>query len=234
MADENHDDNHDENTDNAPEEVGLPQSMRVKRTYTMSAAAIEQRRNAAEQPKPGNVGNRNAWKTGSHASSFLTRLKPCKTTCPQYPCELVAENSTAPGGDCLDKVELLATLHTIHEAIKNPTDNAGGFQEIAAANIANAINILEMLQQAIIQDGVTIKETHPGKFGDTVKLKLHPALLALPKMIQDLNLTPDQFLITPKAQAKVEGEQEAAKTIGELLGAAGKQLAAAQASKKEK
>ncbi|MDH4319891.1 MAG: hypothetical protein OEV73_00180 [Desulfobulbaceae bacterium] len=224
-------DDKDDNT--TTEELGIPAAAKVKRNYTLSAAALEQRRQAALQPKPGMVGKRNAWKTGQYASSFISRIKPCKSTCDKYPCQLVTENATVAGKDCLDKAELLATIHIIHDAIKNPKDNAGGFQEIAAANIANCINILEMLQQAIIQDGVVLKEKTVGKGGVTEKFKLHPALLALPKMIQDLNLTPDQFLITPKAQAKAEGEQEAAKTIGELLGAAGRQLAAAKASKQE-
>ena len=211
-------------------EVGIPEKMRVRRDYTMSAAALEQRRQAASQPKPGMAGLRNAWKHGKYASSFLTRLKPCKTTCPQYPCELVADNVTEPGKDCLDKLELLNVIRAVHSALKDPKDGLADFQEIAAVNIANSIRILEMLQEDIMRDGTVIKSSKMTKFGTEIEYKLHPALLALPKMIQDLNLTPEQFLITPKAQAKVEGEKEAAKTIGEMLGAAGKQLAQAKAA----
>lgn len=230
MADDN---NQSEGTNQAQECVGIPQHMRVKRDYTLSPAALEQRRQAALQPKPGMQGVRNAWKHGRYASSFLTRLKPCTTTCHQYPCELVVDNATEPGKDCLDKVELLNIIHAVHDAIKNPKDNAGGFQEIAAVNIANSIRILEMLQEDIMRDGTVLRSTKETKFGSEVEYKLHPSLLALPKMIQDLNLTPDQFMITPKAQAKVDGEKEAAKTIGELLGAAGKQLAQAKAATKK-
>ena len=227
MADDNNQSGNETNPDSG---VGIPLAMRVRREYTLSPAAIEQRRQAALQPKPGMQGVRNAWKHGRHASSFLTRLKPCKTTCPQYPCELVADNVTEPGKDCLDKAELLSIIHAVHDAIKDPKDGTAAFQEIAAVNIANSIRILEMLQEDIMRDGTVIKSLKPTAFGNVVEYKLHPSLLALPKMIQDLNLTPDQFMITPKAKAKVDGEQEAAKTIGELLGAAGKQLAQAKAA----
>lgn len=221
------DDDLDHTTDN---NVGIPRDMRVRREYTLSEAALEQRRQAAKQPKPGMVGVRNAWKHGRHAASFLTRLKPCRSTCPQYPCELVADNVTEPGKDCLDKVELLNIIHAVHAALKDPKGGAADFQEIAAVNIANSIRILEMLQEDIMRDGTVIKSTKPSQWGEVTEYKLHPSLLALPKMIQDLNLTPDQFMITPKAQAKSDGEKEAAKTIGELLGAAGKQLAQAKAA----
>ena len=227
-------DQFDHDTDhNTHDEIGVPQSMRVKRTYTLSPSALAQRQAAAAQPKPGMLGKRNAFKTGAYASSLLTRIKPCKSTCPQYPCALIEDGATAPGGDCLDKVEVLATIRTIHAAIRDPKASAEGFQEIAAAHIGNCIHILEMLQQSIVQDGVLLKTTKPTQWGPVIEYKLHPALIALPKMIGDLNLTPEQFLITPKSQAKVEGEKEVAKTIGEVLAEAGKQLAQAKATTKK-
>jgi len=216
------------------EEVGIPQAMRVKRAYTMSPKAMAQRQAAAAQSRPASAGNRNAFRHGSYAATFLSRIKPCKSTCPQFPCSLVDEGATAPGQDCLDKAELLSTIRVIHDAIRDPKANAGGFQEIASAHIANCINILEMLEQAIQQDGVLLKTTRPSQWGPIVDYKLHPALAALPKLLNDLNLTPEQFMITPKAQASADSELEAAKTIGELLGSAGRQLAQAKEASKGK
>ncbi|MCP4746958.1 MAG: hypothetical protein GY874_12600 [Desulfobacteraceae bacterium] len=36
--------------------IGIPEDMRIKRRYTMSDEALEQRRKAAKQPKPGMLG----------------------------------------------------------------------------------------------------------------------------------------------------------------------------------
>ena len=81
-----------------PEEIGIPENMRVKRKYTMSEAALEQRRQAALQPKPGMAGIRNNFKTG-----VLGRIWPCKSTCSHFPCVLIDDGATQPGGIVLIK-----------------------------------------------------------------------------------------------------------------------------------
>ncbi len=48
------------------ETIDIPQDARVRRRYTMSDAALEQRRKAAEQPKPGMQGKCNNWQYGAH------------------------------------------------------------------------------------------------------------------------------------------------------------------------
>ncbi|MCP4748087.1 MAG: hypothetical protein GY874_18415, partial [Desulfobacteraceae bacterium] len=87
--------------------IGIPEDMRIKRRYTMSDEAMEQRRKAAKQPKPGMLGKRNNWRHGSYAQNFLTKIKPCLSSCAKYPCRLADEGATEPGGDCLDDQELL-------------------------------------------------------------------------------------------------------------------------------
>lgn len=218
--------------ENTTEEIGIPEKNRVKRHYTMSARAVEQRRKAAQQPKPGMTGKRNNWKTGQYASTFLTRIKPCKSTCDKYPCNIVEEGATQPGGDCLDAEELLQIIHAVHDAIQDPT-KGDSFKEIAAVNVANSIRILEMLQEDIMRDGTLVKTEKPTQFGNVIEYKLHPALLALPKLIADLNMTPDQFMITPKAQARKGTEDEANKTLADFLGGVGRQLQQARDQKKK-
>ncbi len=70
------------------EEVGIPQHLRIERHYTMSEKALEQRRKAAS--KGGKKSKINAYKHGKYAKSFLHKIKPCHSTCPYYPCEVVA------------------------------------------------------------------------------------------------------------------------------------------------
>ncbi len=200
------------------EQVGIPDDMRVKRRYAMSEEALEQRRDAAKQPKPGMLGKRNNWKHGLYSQSFLTRIKPCKRSCPDFPCRLVEENTTEPGGDCLDAAELLEVIHAVSDAIKDPK-NADRFNEIAAVNIANSIKILEMLQEDVFRDGSVVKSEKYNKEGmlSQVEYKAHPALLAIPKMISDLGLHPENFMITPKVQAKHANEEEGLKTISDMI-----------------
>ncbi len=207
--------------DDNKENIGLPEKVKIPRRYNMSDKALQQRRDAACQPKPGMKGKRNNWKHGMYATSFLTRIKPCLSTCDKYPCVLIEEGTTEPGGDCLDAEELLHIVRSVHSAIQDPA-NAEDFKEVSALIIANSIKVLEMLQEDIIRDGSLVKQTKETKYGTDVEYKPHPALLALPKMIQNLGMTPDQFMITPKAQAKLEDEEAGAKTIAQLLGSIGK------------
>lgn len=215
------------------EAIGIPHDMRVKRKYTMSDAALDQRRQAAMAPKPGMAGVRNNFKTGQYAKSFLGRIRPCKRTCAHYPCELVEDGATTPGKDCLDKAELLSVVRAVHSALTDPENGAGDFKDIAALSIANNITILEMLQEDIMRDGTVLKSTKDTKHGQQVEYKMHPSLLALPKMIAELGMTPEQFMITPKAQAKQKTEEEGVKSIAEMLGMVGKKLSSARKDKND-
>lgn len=220
--------------DDDAEEVGLPRPMRIKRRYTLSAAALEQRRAASKQPKDM-AGLRNNYKTGQYAKTFLTRIKPCLSTCKKYPCDLVEDGATAPGGDCLDVAELLHIIRSVHRAIMDPEKGMDQFKEISAASIGNSIKILEMLQEDILRDGTVIRTTHVDGKGNTIQeVKPHPSLFSLPKMIAELNLTPDKYLLTPQAKAKVHTEEEAVKSISDLMAAAGAQLRAAKEKKGKK
>jgi hypothetical protein len=208
------------------EDVGVPRQMNIKRQYTLSEAALQQRRDAAHQPKPGMNGKRNAWKHGRYAKNMLTRIKPCLSTCDKYPCRLVEDGATEPGGDCLDAGEMLNIIRAVHQVMSDPKASED-FLEISAANIGNSIRILEMLQEDILRDGTLIKSQKFDKAGTCYQeeLRLHPSLYALPKMIRDLGMTPEQFLITPKAQAKNTNEEEAVKTISDLMREAGAAMA---------
>ncbi|GAB4567301.1 MAG: hypothetical protein Tsb0017_27790 [Geothermobacteraceae bacterium] len=204
------------------EEIGIPSQLRVKRKYTMSESALRQRREAAKQPKPGLKGVRNNYKHGLYAKNFANKIKPCKSTCQHYPCELVSEGHTKPGGDCLDKVELLQTFRAIHEAIRNK--QLEGFQEIASLQIASNLRIIEMLQEDILRDGTIVRRETPTREGLKVDYVPHPSLQVLPKLIADLGITPAEMLITPRAAKKADADEEGAKTLAEMMAGIGRNL----------
>jgi hypothetical protein len=203
--------------DNNDETTGIPEDLRVprRRKYTMSEAALEQRRQAAQQPKPGMQGVRNNYKHGLYAKDFANRLKPCKSSCPNYPCSMVNDGMTAPGGDCLDKSELMQFFRAVHSAIS--TKSTDDFNGYSALLIANSMKILQDMQESILQDGTILKREKMTKQGLQIEYVMHPALQALPKLIADLGMHPNEFMITPKAIAKQDGEEEGIKTLADLM-----------------
>jgi len=64
-------------------------------------------------------GNRNAFRHGMYARSFIAKMRPCKSTCARFPCELVEEGQTEPGEDCLSKHPALLSerLPAFHSSI---------------------------------------------------------------------------------------------------------------------
>lgn len=205
------------------DEVGIPSHLRIKRKYTLTEAAIEQRRKAgiASRKNPLNPN----WKHGRFAKSFIAgAIRPCKSTCAQYPCDLITEGGTKPGGPCLDKAAVIETYSAIIKAIQHKKFD--DYQEIASLSIAQSIQTLNMLLEDIIRDGTTIKREKFDGRGNLIGTEYvhHPALNALPKMIADLGMTPGEMMITPKAISKQITEDEGVKTIADLMSKVGETL----------
>jgi hypothetical protein len=207
------------------DEPGIPVELRVRRRYTMSPEALAQRKAAGNSPAKSDSmkGNRNGWKHGRYADDFINKIKPCKSTCPQYPCSLVSEGEVEPGDDCLDKVEVIKFFRAVHNAVKDK--NYDDFNELAALQIANTIKVIDMLIEDIIRDGTVLKrEKHDAKDNLIVEYVTHPSLLALPKLIADLGLNPTEFMITPRAIARDKNERDVGKTLAEMMSRAGRGL----------
>lgn len=205
------------------EEIGIPEKNRVKRRYTMSPEALAQRKAAARQPKGPGVA-RNAWKTGEYAQAYVQhKIKPCLSTCPHFPCELVEDNNTAPGGDCLDKKEVLQTYGVILEAMKGKLD---GFNDLAGMVMAETVQVLRGLLEDVQRDGGLVKEEIVDKDGVVkgYRFKQHPALNAIPRILGELGFTPKDYMLTPKAIAQKDTEEEGVKTLAALMGQAGKTI----------
>jgi len=90
---------HVEDSD-ASDEIGIPERLRFKRSYTLTESALEARRKNSKKstgPKTEKgkaASSKNSWKHGLFAQGYIqNKVKPCKSTCPQYPCELVKDNT---------------------------------------------------------------------------------------------------------------------------------------------
>lgn len=201
------------------EELGIPESLRVKRHYTLSPEAIEQRRAAARRARPDAAGNKNAWKHGKFAKEFIEgRIKPCLSTCRDFAdCELVNDGYTKPGGVCMDKAAVIAIHSALMEAIKN--QKYEDFNEISSLFIAETMhNAMSLMEDCMRDGGVVLRE----KFDKNGVLQSreyvpHPALLAIPKFVADLGLTPREMNITPKAVKDGKDSEEQGKTLAGIM-----------------
>lgn len=202
------------------EEIGLPSRLRIPRSYTMTEAARKARSKggkarAKKCPTPN-------WKHGKYARSAVTAMKPCKTTCDKYPCELIAENKVKPGEACLDMVFVVETYKAIMNAVKKKEYD--GYNEIAAINISQSIEVLRMCLEDIIRDGTMVKSEKFDGFGRVIgyEVKPHPSLLVVPKLLAELGMTPQEAMITPRQIVKQGSEEEGKQTIADLIGTVGK------------
>ncbi len=201
------------------EEIGIPARLRVKRQYTLSPAALEARRKNSQQPRPGSEGNKRNWKGGRFAKDFiLGRIKPCQSTCPIFDeCELVSEGYTKPDGICLDKSAVITTYAAIMDAVKDKDHD--DFNEVSGLMVAETMHVARMLMEDIMRDGSVVKRERYDKEGrlQLIEYVSHPSLMALPKLIADLGLTPRELNITPKAIKDDKNSEEQGKTLAGIM-----------------
>jgi hypothetical protein len=196
---------------------GIPERLKVKRKYTTTQQAINARReNARHSTGPTSTegkqrSKRNAYKHGSYAATRIMGLgKPCLSTCPQYPCDLVEDGRCEPGADCLNKEHLVDACLAIERALLQ--QDQLGLNELVVFELAETLQVVRELRSAILDDGTVIKSEKFDADGKVIgyELKVHPALLALPKLSKELGLSFSDFMITPAAiDRKKEGEKVA-------------------------
>lgn len=204
--------------------------MRVeRRRYTMSEAALAQRRANQASASSASTGPRtpegksrsrlNALKFGEHAQSLGARLAyPCRTTCPDYDgCIHVDTQQVVPGDRCPEQVEnILNIIGDIHEAVSG--GDMTKFRDLMAIRLAGNVDILARMQEAIIEDGVLLKETIVGENSTVTRHVEHPLLHALIKLSAQLNLSPADHKLTPKSR---EGDGDDKKSdLGSILASA--------------
>ncbi len=215
----------DPGEDPDPEKRALLAKFAVRpRSYNMSEAALAQRRTAANSPAKAEAmkGNANAWKTGEHARSRIRQLfRPCTSTCPQYPCELIDDGETAPGSVCLDKKSFVRSIMALQKAIVNK--DLTDLREIASVQIAHGVEVLHLLADDILTNGVKHLSEKIDKDGNVIgnELRGNPSLLAYAKLMEVLNMTPNDFLVTPREIKRQKTEQKKARTLGDIMSGIG-------------
>lgn len=190
------------------------------RAYTLSEAALAQRKAAATSPEKAKsmLGNRNAWKTGEHAQGVVRQLfRPCLSSCPQYPCELIDDGETALGSVCLDKAEFVKGLHALQKALRG--GDLTDFKELAAIRLAGGFDILGRLQEDILENGVKCFDEKIDKDGKVIgyALKPNPSLLALPKLMEVLGVSTSELMLSPREIARNKVEKKKAKALSSLM-----------------
>ena len=210
------------------------------RKYTLTPEALAARRqNAQKSTGPTSdegkaTSARNSWKHGSHARSRVLGFgKPCKSTCPKYPCSLVDDGDVQPGQDCLDKEFFALTLNAISKALA--AGELTELKEIVTLQLGGTLQVIEELQSSILQYGVYMKHQKLNKEGAVIgyELKANPSLLPLANLLKAAGVTLPDFMITPAAIERKKSDDDAREGIADLFRTAADGLALAREKKGE-
>ena len=185
----------------------IPIRNRVKRPYTVTQEVLDQRRKANQKNKPSVAskmrGNKNAWKHGKHVADFVqSRLRPCLSTCRDYPCALVVTNKTKAGEICLDKQAVIE----IYYDLKKASDEKKGVGEVAHLMLAEALCLVKRMMEDVMTDGDMLAEDRRDKDGIIIGQSFvsHPNYSVLAKLMPSLGITLDNFMLTPQSVEKAK------------------------------
>lgn len=210
----------------AEEQIGIEDRYRPKRKYTVTDAVRERNSKAGKISAEKHPAKN--WRTGKHARSAITSLRPCKASCLKYPCNLIEIDKVHPGEACLDAAELVDTFETFLKAVKeNKFDD---YKEMVALDLAQMRNVLNMCLQAVQIDTPRLYEEKYGANGQVIgrSLKSHPLLPEITKMAEKLGVTAEQSMITEQAIAKHGEIEDATQGFVKMMAAAGGQMKKAQ------
>ena len=201
--------------------IGIPDRFRVKRRYTVSAKAVAQRNNAARSPKPANreklKGNKNAWKHGHHVANFIqSRLRPCLSTCPDYPCSLIVDNKTKAGEICLDKESIVRLYYDLQKA--SESKDLKNVNEFAHLMLAESLHLVKTMMEDILEDGNTLIEDKVDKDGNVIAkiYKPHHLYSVLDKLMSNLGISLNEFMLTPQAVEKAKDKDKENETLADF------------------
>lgn len=177
--------------------------------------------------------SRNATRHGFYTERFMNILKPCLSTCPEYPCSLIEDGSTSPGSYCLERHSFMASLEAIEAAIVD--GELDSFKELMSLELASTLEVVRALRDHVIKSPIvmSIKKSTTTTKDDSVvdfehrEYKPNPAALAYTQLLRDLGLNFKEANITPRQVAQTNTDDKAAgalaaigsKMAGQLKGA---------------
>lgn len=213
-------------------------TVKTRRPYTLTERGLEARRqNAQKSTGPTTLEGKeacsmNAWKHGQHSRKRILALgKPCKSTCPDYPCYLVEDGATQPGQQCLDKEYMLTTVNALSKAMSS--GDLTDLKDVITLQLAGSIQVIDELQASILQYGVYMKSEKLDKAGKVLgyELKPNPSLLPLSNLLKAAGVTMPDFMVTPAAVERKKEGDKVAETLADIFRGAGDALKTAQAKK---
>lgn len=232
-----------------PQPPNLPKKRKTGRPPgPCSPAELAQRRAASKLGAAAATGprtlegkarcTRNAWKTGEHSAihkaSFDNGMrslmsatgKPCLSTCPKYPCELVDDGMTRPGGTCLDKAVYVQAFGAIIDAVQN--GSMAGINGIMAAEVSAALQLLHDLRAQIAEQGMVVAVPAINADGQVIrradgtevvaKMIANPGFGMVMKTLETLGISLPELLATPQAQSRAKVETEKVDAMQTLVG----------------
>lgn len=199
-----------------------------RRAASAKGAAAARTSSTGPRTEEGKArSSRNAYKHGLYSAGAAALQqaglvwqsgRPCKTTCPQYPCALVADGVTRAGGDCLDKTVYLESFDAVMKALQSGQIDA--MHGHLAMHAAGALEMLAQLRQEIAERGFLIELPMLDKAGNKIGAKLlpNPVLPHYIALFEKLGLSLPELMTTPKAIKGVEREEDAQSAIAQMFG----------------
>lgn len=226
-------------------------------TRELTPAEVAQRRNAAAlstgpRTDEGKARcSRNAWKHGltssihrGHFDNGMQSLwgamgKPCKSTCEKYPCSLVEDGLTSPGGTCLDKQVYVQAFGAIIDSLQN--GDMEGMHGLMASEISAALQMLHDLRTQVADQGMVILVPMVDADGKVVtrengtevigKAIANPGYAMMIKTLETLGINLPELLATPQSKAKAKVAEEQTDAVQTLMGGIFQRAAAAKGSR---
>ena len=153
----------------------------------------------------------------------MNLIRPCYSTCPEYPCSLVEDGSTKAGSHCIEKHRFTASLDAIHDAVSGAGNK--DFDNLMTVELASNLEVIDTLRDHIMNSPLvlSIKTTKVTDKSDNVieteqrELKANPALAPYQKLLSDMGINFKESMITRREIARNDIDTKAVETMPEKV-----------------